>query len=249
MSRVIHFDSEGGRGSIVNLISQGRVESYDCSTFEKAENVYWSIVAGRIKGDLVVMDTISTLVDRHVRDSTLDPDLVKPASGKTWWSQRKLMRTSQDVWGIVNFGILNLVTGIRNLPIPSIILVHETERDDPTAEGELVRHLPGLPPKILKSVMALSDLSLRLYKNPIAFTDPKTGKLHPPNTRMLQIENTASAYTGVRLTPEADAALPDYIVDPTLEKLAMAIGSLPKALTVYGFPKVGKTVFGCTLPV
>jgi hypothetical protein len=249
MSKVIHMDSERGAGSIKDLIAAGRVDSYDCSTFEKAENVYWAIVHGRIKGDLVVMDTVSTLVDRHVRDSTLDPDLVKPASGKTWWSQRKLMRTSQDVWGIVNFGVLNLLTGIRELPIPSIFLVHETERDDPTADGEVTRHLPGLPPKILKTVMAISDLSLRLYKTPIGFTDPKTGKPHPANTRMLQIENTASAYTGVRLTPEADAALPDYIVEPTLEKLAIAIGSLPKALTVYGFPKVGKTVFGCTLPV
>jgi hypothetical protein len=243
---VAHIDTEGGRGSIADLIESGKVVSYDGSTYEKAEQIYWALYYGRIKCDVVVLDTLTTLVDRYVRDVTLDPENIRPDQGQTWWSQRKKMRTNQDVWNIVNFGIGQLMSGVRNLPQPSIFLAHETERDDPTAEVEVDRHMPALTPKILKMVMAYSDLVMRIYKSPTPFA--LAGANWPANTRVLQLENTANAYTGVRLTPTVTGTLPQYIPDPTLAKLATAIGFLPKAMTVYGFPKVGKTVLACTMP-
>ena len=159
---------------------------------------------------------------------------------------RGKMRQSQDTWNLVNYGMGAFIAGIRNLPQPSIFNVHETERDDPTADVETDRHMPALTPRILKQVLAFSDLVMRIYRTvgPVTIN----GVQHPANTRVLQLENTGSAYTGVRLTPNTSAALPTYIAEPTLLKLAQAIGHLPKAMTVYGFPKTGKTVFSCTMP-
>jgi hypothetical protein len=242
------MDTSNGRGSIADLIQAGRVSSYDCSTFEKAELLYWALVYKKIPCDYLVVDELSTLVTNYVQACTIDPDQIKPEAGKTLWSMRSKMRTNQDVWNIVNYGMRFLITGIRQLPFPSMFCVHEVERDDPTAESnvELERSMPSLPPKILVHTMALSDLVMRLYKAPIPFA--MNGQQYAANTRVLQLVNTANAYTGVRLIPDVDANLVQYIPEPTLAKLATAIGHLPKAMTVYGFPKVGKTVFANTLP-
>jgi hypothetical protein len=242
---VAHLDTENGRGSIQDLITEGKVVSYDASTYEKAEQVFWAIYNKQIKADVIVLDTITTLADNYVAAVTLDPENQKFEQGTTWWSQRKKMRQNQDIWNIVNFGMGQIMQGIRNLQQPSIFLAHETERDDPTADGEVERHMPSLTPKILKRVMAYSDIVCRIYKTATPFVDG--GVQYPVNTRVLQLENTANAYTGVRLTPAQTAATPSYIADPTLAKLAGAIGGLPHALTIYGFPKTGKTVLACTL--
>lgn len=245
---VCHINTEGGAGSIADLVEAGKVITYDGSTYEKAEQIYWALFYGRIKADVAVLDTVGTLVDSYVREQTLQKMTITGAPGATWYDALKSnkTRTNQDIWNTVNFAFGQLLTGYRNLPMPTIFTVHETERDDPTAEGEVERHMPALTPKILKSVMAYSDLVMRLYKTPYPTTIG--GVQYPANTRILQLENTANAYTGVRLVPSVNAALPQFIPEPTLAKLAAAIGYLPKAMTIYGFPKVGKTVLACTMP-
>lgn len=238
------LDTEEGRDSVRDLIDAGKVTVYDCSSFEKIEKVYWAFVNKQISADLIVWDTLSSSVDQFVSDVTIDPEDLR---GKTIWSVRNKMRQNQDIWNRVNYGIKFLITGFRELPIPTIFNVHEREREDFTAEADDVeRNMPALTPKILAHTMARSDLVLRLYRSPIAFTHD--GKQYDKDTRMLQIANTADAYTGVRVTPTLDASLPPVIVDPTLAKLAATLGYLPKKITVYSFPKVGKTVFACTLP-
>ena len=247
--RVILLDTEAGSSSVADLIAAGKVERFDCSTFERFEQCAWALQFGQIKGDLVVVDTVSSVTDRFVRDVTIDPGDLNPQAGKTYWSLRNKMRQSQDVWNRVNPAMTAILTLIRELPIPSIFTVHERERDDFTQienEEEPRRNMPALPRRILLNVMGGSDMVVRLYKT----VTPTywEGQTYPANTRVLQIENTADAVTGVRLTPEQDAKLPRRIYDPTLAKLAAALGGLPRKLAVYSFPKVGKTVFGCTLP-
>lgn len=248
--KVCLVNTENGAGSVADLVQAGKVDVYDGSSYKKAEEIYWALFYGRIKADVVVLDTAGTLVDDYVREQTLNHVKITGAPGQTWHDAlaNKKNRTNQDIWNVVNFGVTQLFSAFRSLPMPTIFNVHETERDDPTAEAgvEVERHMPALTPKILKSVMAYSDIVMRLYRQPIPFA--LGGISYGPNTRILQLENTANAYTGVRLTPATNAALPQYIPEPTLAKLAAAIGYLPKAMTVYGFPKVGKTVFSCTMP-
>jgi hypothetical protein len=252
-SKVILLDCEAGSDSVADRIADGRVVRYPTDTFEAFEKTYWALQYGQIKGDLVVVDTVSSIVNRFVLDTTLDPKDLKPNEGKTIWSLRDKMRQNQDIWNRVNYGMTYVLTGLRNLPIPTIFLIHERERDDPTLmeEGDAgKRNMPALPPKILLNVMAGSDVVLRMYRTPkMQFID---GVTYPANMRMLQIENTADAVTGVRVTPEQDAKLPKFIALPDkacgLALLAQAMGGLPRKMTVYSFPKVGKTVFGCTLP-
>jgi hypothetical protein len=243
-------DAEKGRGSVADLIEVGKVVPYDCSTYQKAEEVYWALYYGRIKCDVFVFDTLGSMIDDYIREVTLAKIKVTGAPGSTWhdaYSSSKT-RTNQDLWNVINPAVTQLISAYRNLPIPTIFNIHETERDDPTAEhDDTQRHMPALTPKILRTVLAYSDLIMRLYRAPATFN--LDGRAYPANTRVLQIETTANAYTGVRLTPSVNAALPQYIAEPTLAKLAAAIGHLPQAMTVYGFPKTGKTVFSCTMPV
>jgi len=241
------LDTENGKDSVADLITSGQVVRYDCSTWEKFEAVAWAFYYKQLTADLLVVDTLSSIVSQYVNDCTIEPSDINPQAGKTLWSLRKKMRTNQDIWNIVNYGVLYMITMIRQLPIPSIFNTHEREREDPTADVEGVdRHMPSLTPKILTHLMARSDLVLRLYRSPTAISF--AGVSYPANTRVLQLVNTSSAYTGLRVTPAIDSNLPDYIVEPTLAKLASAVGYLPHGMTVYGFPKVGKTVFSCTLP-
>jgi hypothetical protein len=253
VSKVILLDTESGADSVANLIASERVVRYDCSSFEAFEKAYWALVYGQIKGDLVVVDTVSSIVNRFVLDMTLDPKDLNPQLGKTIWNLRDKMRQNQDIWNRVNYGMTYVLSGLRNLPMPTIFLIHERERDDPTLmeEGDAgKRNMPALPPKILLNVMAGSDVVLRMFRTPRPAA--MNGSVYPANTRFIQIENTADAVTGVRLTPEQDAKLPKSIAVPDgacgLALLAQAMGGLPRKMTVYSFPKVGKTVFGCTLP-
>lgn len=251
MSVVALGDTENGSGSVADLITAGKVNRYDCSTYEKAEQLYWALYYGTVKADVFVWDTLGTCVDNYVREVTFGKMQITGQPGHTWHAAlaNSKTRTNQDLWTVVNYAFGQLITAYRNLPIPTIFNVHETERDDPTAEAmvEADRHMPALTPKILKAVMAYSDLVMRIYRTPLPMTID--GKAYAPNTRVLQLENTANAYTGVRLTPTNNATLPQYIAEPSLLKLYQAIGHLPKAMTVYGFPKTGKTVFSCTMPV
>ena len=169
MSKVILLDTEAGSDSVANLIESGQVTRYDCSSFELFEKTYWALNYGQIKGDLVVVDTVSSIVNRFVLDTTLDPKDLNPQAGKTIWSLRDKMRQNQDIWNRVNYGMTYVLTGLRNLPIPTIFLIHERERDDPTLmeEGDAgKRNMPALPPKILLNVMAGSDVVLRMFRTP-----------------------------------------------------------------------------------
>jgi hypothetical protein len=251
---VCHLDVDGGAGSIIDLVRAGRVVSYDANTFEKAEKIYWALANGSIKADLVVVDALSTLLTATIQAITLDEiGKINPGAGQTVWSMRKKSRTHQDMWNVINFNMQWLITVIRNLPIPSIFTVHEAERTDPTAQEGSVneeRNMPKLTPKVLLHLMALSDLVMRIYKAPLPTTI--NGQTYVPDVPILQLDNTASAYTGLRLTPDAMDTTPPYIALPKgtcgLGLLHQALGHLPKAMTVYGFPKVGKTVFSTTLP-
>lgn len=256
MSRVILLDTEDGANSVADLIREGKVIRYDCRTFENLEKVYWALQMGQIKGDLVVLDTADTVVQRFVMDCTMDPKDINPLVGKTIWAQRDRTRQNQDIWNRVNYGARYVFTGIRELPMPTMFLIHAVDRSDPMAEGndpnadaktgEVFRVMPALPPKILLNVLGGSDMIFRMFKTPTI--TQWEGKNYPVNTRVMQLENTPDAFTGERLTPLESAALPRYIYEPTIAKLVAAIGYMPKKSTVYSYPKVGKTVFGCTLP-
>src|SRR5579863_7274615 len=134
MSIVCLMDADEGAGSVADLIEAGKVVRYDCSTFEKAEQVYWALYFGRIKADLVAVDSLSTLLTNTIQAVMLDSIKIQPNSGKTIWSMRgQLSRTNWDLWSTINFNMLWLIGAIRGLPIPSIIAAHEVERTDPTA--------------------------------------------------------------------------------------------------------------------
>jgi hypothetical protein len=252
-SKVVLLDTELGSDSVADLIAAGKVERYPCETFEKFEQAAWALFYGKIKGDLVVVDTVSTIVDRLTNDIAIDPGDIKPLEGKTYWTMRKKMRINQDMWNQINPMMTNILTIIRQLPIPTIFLVHEKERIDPTSEEEgdnAMREMPALPRKILMNVMAGSDMVFRMFR--VVRPTYLDGKTIPANTRVIQIANTSDAATGVRVTPEQYVKLPNYIILPDnqcgLALLAQTMNGLPRKMTVYGYPKIGKSVFGCTLP-
>lgn len=248
MSVVALFDVDEGSASVQNLIDAGRVVRYDCSSFEKCEQVYWGFYYGHYKADLIVLDSLSQQVTTLLQAMAFPEKSL--SAGKTIWSLGQKIDT-RKIYQEATFYERTLVTRVRDLPIPSIFTVHEVEREDPLAEGQVEKRLPSLPPKIMEHVLAKSDVVMRLNRS--GFPQQYAGKVYPAGTLWLQLKAGANVYTGLRLTPEANAALEPMIPiqqgECGLLKLAQALGRLPKSMTVYGLPKVGKTVFSCTLPV
>jgi hypothetical protein len=249
--KVLHVDTEEGTDSIQDLIDAGQVVSVDGSTCEKFEQAYWDVRYGKIPGigpnDLVVVDTLSTIAAEVIRQCSIDFRRVNPVAGKSIWAMSESAKVN---WDRAYTFLKTMVVSYRMLPNPTIFLVHETLRLDPTSENvekdpkEDKRHLMALTPKITELVMGLSDLTLRIYKSPHPFTE--NGAKYPWGTRVLQFENTPDSYTGQRLVVGQE--VPSTIAEPTLEKVARAIGRLPRKITIYGYPKTGKTVLACTLP-
>jgi hypothetical protein len=250
MSTVALWDVDEGSGSVQNLIDSGRVVRYDCSSYEKCEKVYWGFFYKQYQADLIVLDSMSQQVTTLLQEIAIPSSTLNPSAGKTIWNLSKNLDT-RKIYQDATFKERALITRVRDLPIPSIFTVHEVEREDPLEEGEVERRLPALPPKIMEHVLAKSDIIMRLHRSVVP--SQYGGKVYPANTLWLQLKSGANVYTGLRLTPDATAALePTIPILPGecgLLKLAHALGKLPKSMTVYGLPKVGKTVFSCTLPV
>lgn len=238
--RVALIETERGEASVQHLIDKGLVTVYPCSTFKEVEQTYWSIKRGDIKCDMVVIDTITTLATTTRQDVTL-------AESADLWADRERVASQMRDWGKMSDLINRLMRLYRNLPQHSIFICHEGEREDLQSESK--KKGPDLNPAIYKDIIAFSDVIARVNLAGIEFPkDPKNpdGEKWPIGTRVLRLKPSDEATAGARV-PEG-VNLPAIIPDPTLGKIVEAFGGrLPRAITLYGVPKVGKTRLSCSV--
>ena len=229
-------DCEEGTASIGNLVASGDVVPVTCSKFAHVEDAFWRVKRGEVAGvDMFGWDTMTTMATTTRHDIIVDPEELGGAS--LWLHKGKLTAAQRD-WGNMSDLMNRLARMIRSLPIPTVFVCHEGEREDP--QTGINKFGPDLNQAILRDVIAFSDAMVRLSIAPESFKAPD-GKEYPAGTRVLRLASNGNAMAKVRV-PE-DVVVPPIIADPDFTKLVAALGFVPKKLTIYGASGVGKTRF------
>lgn len=225
-----------GHRSVMDLIESGQLVAYPVKTFEEAENVYWAIYYGKIEmPSILLLDTINRLTTNTRLDVVLDPSL---KGQKTITQLGEAGVTSKREYGIVGDKITRLLRNIMELPIPSIFLAHEGQRDDMMSNTDKITL--DLQTMILKNVTTGMDAILRLRPTPIPIEH--NGVIWPAGSRQLLLAPTNDSAVGIRTHLD----LPPFLMDPTLDDFVAAIGGwqyFPHTMIVFGPPKIGKTCF------
>ena len=229
-------DCEEGTASIANLVTSGEVQRHDCKQFSDVQEAFWKVKRGEVAGvDLFAWDTVTTMATTTRHDIVVAPDDLGQSS---LWDNRGKLTAAQRDWGSASDLINRLARMIRALPMPTIFVCHEGEREDP--QTGIKKFGPDLNQAILRDVIAFSDAMLRLSIAPEAFKAPD-GQDYPAGTRVLRLASNGNAMAKVRV-PE-DVTIPPIIADPDFAKLVAALGFVPKKLTIYGPSGAGKTRF------
>lgn len=226
-----------GHRSVLDYVKAGKIVAYPCKSFQDTETVFWALYRRQIPlPKLIIVDTITALAEKTRQDVVLDPEK-KGATGI--WELGDAVVANKREWGIAGDYVNRLLRNIVELDIPSIFVAHEGERDD--VMSGVAKMTPNLQKMILGNVVANADAIVRLRPSPLPLVDA-AGNTFPPGTRQLLLRPTGDSSVGVR----AVRPLPEYLIEPTLEDFAQALGGweyFPHNLLVYGPPKTGKTTF------
>ena len=231
---ILLLDTESGSLSVDHYVRSGDVDVRRCEKFKDVESAFWEVQRGRIKPDLIAVDTLTTLATTTRHDIIVDPEQMGDAS---LWQHRGKLTAAQRDWGNMSDLINRLMRMIRSLPVPTVFICHEGEREDP--QYGINKLGPDLNASILRDVIAFSDALVRLSYSADAF---KVGeKDYAPGTRVLRLASNATAMAKVRV-PEDVPQPPSIVPDPTWTSFVAALGGvMPQKTTIYGSSGSGKT--------
>lgn len=237
--KIIHIDADRtGSSSIRHLIPQW-VESYPAPSLDEAAKIVGAIVNGKIKGDMVVVDTLTRLTSDARDDIVIDPSKAKI---ENLWAQRAGLRSSRDDFYSTMSLINRFLRAIYNLPMPSVLIAHERVRTDPMSGMD--KFVPDLQEAINATVFTSADFIARLCAKNVDFD--YQGHKVPAGTRVLVMSPTGDSSAGGRATP--DHPIPPFLIGwqpytPTFGDLVNTLGYMPHNTVLYGPPKIGKTTF------
>lgn len=231
--KTILIDTENGYESVADLIDAGTVERVHAPTYLDVAKAIRDIRSGKIKGDVIVLDTLTSLATRTRRDMVGEIN-----DSVSVWENRNKLQSQQKDWGSMSDALGRMLLEFTGLPQRLIVLSHEGMRDD--GQGT-EKKAPDLNAALLREVLAYSSGIVRLatLARPLDYE----GTVYPVHTRVLRTLGDENCIAKLHTTLSANA--PPLIFNPTWAKLVGALGSTPKTLAIYGSPGSGKTTFAC----
>ena len=246
--KLCHIDADvNGVISIEHLVPDW-VQTFSCLNYKEVESVVHAVRSGRLKCDMVVLDTITGLTTRLRQDLVYDP--VGVGAGSPLWDKRKELKANWDHFRATS-DLTNRITMLfmilnRDLGIPCVVIAHEKHTKDSESRSDPMsgddKFIPNLQAGINECLYAYADAIVRLSPA----TKPVVG-LDPRGTRILTLRPTTESSAGIRVRGDLPQP-PEYIVVPdndpqSFKQFVTIIGRIPKLMLLYGPPKVGKTVF------
>lgn len=235
-NKIVLLDADvSGHRSVIDLCQSGRVAAYPIRSLSEFEAVTWALVRKQIEADLVVVDTVTTQGARTVQDVVLPQDKAMQVGIANKLAD---ITPSQREWGQSASGLLHFLRPLIELEIPSIMVAHERRHEDPMS-GQ-IKYVPNVQGRVLDYLVGNADWIVRMTTTiqPYQLAD---GTVAPPGTRQLLLEPTIDSAAGGRCYPPP----PAFLLNPTLDAFAAAVGGLPHFTLLYGTFKVGKTTFAC----
>lgn len=236
--KLIHLDADRtGVNSIMHLVQSGWVETFSTPTLGDVARRIGQIKAGQIRGDAVVLDTITRMTADAREDIVVDPAKVDISR---LWELRHSLKSSRDDYYSTMALVNRVIRGLGDLPIPTVYLAHERIRTDPLSGRD--KFVPDLQEAINATLFTSADLIVRMTTAPVDFD--YMGYKVPQGTRMVITDATGDSSAGGRALPTHP--LPPYLIGwqpftPTFGDLVSALGYFPHTTVIYGKPKLGKT--------
>lgn len=236
---------QNGTDSIEPYIASGRVINLDCPTFEHFDKHRVELQKKIQPGDIVCLDTLSTMLTTTRADRQLGNKIDEPL-----WEIGKVNKYfgDKEYLAVYNMATQLTIRALKNLRARGaqiIVLCHEDEMMDPMASMKMAG--PQVNPAMVGELIAASSDVFRLVNLTEPRKDPATGAIVvPAETRVLYLRRTDSYTAKFHVARERSMEIPKAIIDPTLQELWTKLGKESSWLTIYGHPGSGKTTLAAT---
>jgi hypothetical protein len=226
-----------GNDSIAHLIDGGKVKELECGTFEAFDNHSRALLTKVSSGDIVIVDTLTSLANTTRGDAKLGND-----ESESLWDKREKFLGDKNYLTVYELAGQLIMRRLKNLRARGCHLITTTHEDEQRDDGTLMRkRAPALNAALYRSLMGASSDVLRMQVLTDPITNSKGEVKVPAGVRTLQLRVTDDAVIKTHVRREIGEKLPKYIYNPSWEKLVKVLGKTPSWLVLYGPPGVGKT--------
>lgn len=230
-----------GTGSIRKLVESGKVTNIPCPTNKAYEAACEMLLEKAGPNDLVVLDTLTKLMDTFIGDFKLGTEekAMLPKSG-IFFSDKNYL----TVYTAAGQIIMRWMRFLRNRGIRIITTTHEKEQVDQLTY--LKKYGPAANEALFNSLNgSCSDMfRLRVLTDPV--TDLEGRVIRPAYSRVLDLRSKDDTIAKFHVDWEDSDKVPAELYTPTLPRLYKALGGKPDWLALYGAPGTGKTTFSCS---
>lgn len=232
-----------GLDSISAELNTGKVTRLPCPTFQAFENACVALLKVVGPEDLVICDTITSLLNTTRGDAKLGTD-----PEKSIWEVGQAKYLSGDknyltVYEMAGQLTMRRLKNLRARECRIIVTAHCSEVKDESF-GNMKKLGPEVNPAMVGTLVGASSDLFRLEEIAEAITDPNTGEVRvKAGERILWLRRTDAYMAKFHVTRERSEVIPTGITNPSLPKLYGVLGKKPSWLTIYGFPGAGKTSF------
>lgn len=242
---MIHlFDADlNGTDSINRVLESREINYIPCPTFNIFEQKVVELLPKIGPQDLVIIDTLTSLLNTTRGDAKLGTDITKSLFDV---GSQKYLSGDKNFLTVYEFAAQITMRRLKNLRARQCRLIvncHEAEvRDE--SWGNMKRQGPEVNPALVGVLMAASSDVFRLEHLTSPIVNPATGEVAVPiGQRVLWLRRTETFMAKFHVERSIAEHLQDGVVDPTLPKLYGILDKRPSWLTVYGHPSAGKTTF------
>jgi hypothetical protein len=241
------FCDGNGYDSVADIVESNKqqLSVFDVPNYEVFD-LKTTDLLGRIKkGDVVILDTISSLANTTRGDLKIGNDPTQ-----SYWAKRdkfmgdSMNRNAYDAAGQL---ILRRLKDFKAVGANIIVTVHESEREDMTVVPPMKKRAPDVNAALMGNLIGSSSDVVRLYVNADPVLDGEGKVKYPARSRMLQLGPSDEFVSKVHVPLEMSGKVPQVIKRPSYPKLCKALGKTPTWVTVYGPPGAGKTTFALSM--
>jgi len=233
-----------GTDSIQNYIDSGQIIDLVCDSAETLDKHRLFLQSTVEKGDFVMMDTISTMLDTIRESRALGTNPAEPL-----WDPKKIDKYFGDKEYLSSYKMaggvaMRVLHNLAERGAHVICLAHESEVKDPMAQMKIIG--PDVNPAMVDTLIGASSDVFRLQ----ALTQPMYAAdgtiAYDVDTRILWLRRQASFTAKFGVKREIADKLPKGLPNPTMIDLFRLLDKVPKFMTIYGHPGAGKTSLGAS---
>lgn len=231
-----------GLDSITAALATKKVVRIPCPTFQAFEAAVIELYKRVGPNDLVICDTITTLLNTTRGDAKLgvDPE-------KSLWDvgQAKYLGGDKNYLTVYEMAMQLTMRRLKNLRAREcrILVTAHCEEVKDASDGGMKKLGPEVNPKMVGTLFGASSDLFRLEEITEPITDNNGEVRVKAGERILWLRRTESFMAKFHVDRARSELIPKGITDPTLPKLYEVLGKKPSWLTIYGFPGAGKTSF------